>query len=241
VGTSCRRLTLLRLDAAARPHAPLIGPLSPPSFGGLRSLSLCCSGKSGGLLDEELELILRDRVGLETLELRNCEGISECLFPKWCNKEINDQARVVEQLDHALLSSFNFGFGAPPPAAAAAAEPAPPARRCKRRQHEKTPSAMALRSVTSFSLGGASALSDRAVDALAELLHDAQTVDLRGCPLLTEEALRSFRKACRCLRSVSIVTRDRTLTWTASTSGVKKHHHRKSGLPTSGSSGTESN
>ena len=110
--------------------------------------------------------------------------------------------------------------------------------------------------VTYFSLGGASSLSDRSCDvslqafisshcmhcrtntasmlwflgpnfkALAELLHDAQTVDLRGtslicfefsvefwptwascravfrrgCPQLSEETLRSFRKGCRFIR-----------------------------------------
>merc|ERR1712051_587494 len=95
--------------------------------------------------------------------------------------------------------------------------------------------AAALRSVTSFSLGGATALSDRSGDALAELLHGVQTVDVRGCPLLTEESLRSFRKGCRFLRSVSIVTRDRTLSWTAATSAMKKHHRSFH----SGSSGTE--
>merc|ERR1712226_394513 len=104
--------------------------------------------------------------------------------------------------------------------------------RPRRKQLPRCPAAVALRSVTSFSLGGATALSDRSVDALAELLHDVQTIDVR-CPLLTEESLRSFRKGCRFLRSVSLVTRDRTLSWTAATSAVKKHHSRRSSFQAS--------
>mmetsp|Transcript_33407 Transcript_33407/g.85136 ORF Transcript_33407/g.85136 Transcript_33407/m.85136 type:complete len:782 (+) Transcript_33407:37-2382(+) len=242
VGAECRLLSRLSLDSASRPHRALIAPLAPPSFPRLTSLSLCCS-KSGGLLDQELELILGDRVGLETLELRNCEGISEGLFSKWCHRESHDEARVVEQLDQALLSSLTFGYGgAPTPSLldfAATELEAPSARLLRRRQHPRCAAALALRSVSYFSLGGVSALSDRSTDALAELLHDAQTVKVWGCALLTEDALRSFRKGCRYLRSVAIVTRDRTLSWTAATSGVKRHRHRRSSFHNSGSSGTD--
>jgi hypothetical protein len=145
---------------------------------------------------------------------------------------------VVEQLDQVLLSSQIFGHGT-------ASSSSPPHEGTVRRSRSKLPrcpAAVALRSVTTLSLGGATALSDHSCNALAELLHDAQTVDVRGSPLLTEESLRSFRKSCRFLRFASIVTRERTLSWTAATSAVKKHRHRKSSRAyTSGSSGTESN
>lgn len=242
VGEACRRLALLRLDCVERPHRPLVAPLAPPSFDRLRSLTLTCPTRGGGLQDEELEAILSERLGLETLELRNCDGLSEGLFPKWCNRERRDEAEVLEQLDQALLSSLSFGYGGAFSVPGAAHPDPAPSKPSRRRPHPRCAPAVALRSLTSFSLTGATALSDRSGDALAELLHDVQTVDVRGCPLLTEESLRSFRKGCRYLRSVSIVTRDRTLSWHAATTGVKRHHHRKSScFPTSGSSGTESN
>lgn len=242
VGSSCRCLRVLRLDSTLRPHRALISPLAPPSFGQLRSLALSCAGKCGGLQDGELEQILTERKGLEALELRNCEGLSDAIFPKWCNRERQDEAEVLKQLDDALLSSLSLGFGAASEASTAAGTADAGASRPMRRRHlPRCAPALALRSVTYFSLGGASALSDRSGAALAELLHNVQTADVRGCPLLTEDSLRSFRKGCRFLRSVSIVTRDRTLSWTAATSAVKKHHSRRSSFPTSGSSGTESN
>mmetsp|Transcript_31595 Transcript_31595/g.90662 ORF Transcript_31595/g.90662 Transcript_31595/m.90662 type:complete len:742 (+) Transcript_31595:133-2358(+) len=245
VGEQCRQLSMVRFDASARPHQPLVASLAPPCFPRLSSITLWCASKGGGLRDSELETILSGRTGLKALALRNCEGLSESLFPKWCNRgERHDEAEVLEQLDLALMSSLQFGGpagGMGPLAPAPAPQPDPP-RISRRRQHPRSPCALALRSVTSLTLGGAAGLSDRSGDALAELLHDVQTVDLRGCPLLTEESLRSFRKGCRFLRSVSIVLRERTLSWTASTRTVKKHRHRKSSsFGTSGSSGTESN
>jgi len=241
IGASCNSLTSLSLDSTARPHRALSAPLAPPSFGALRSLSLACS-RAGGLLDGELEMILHDRTGLENLELRNCEGLSDSLFQRWTNRECKDQLRVVEQLDEALLSSI-LGMAPLDPLDPNPLLPqeAPPPRTTRRRQIPKCASALALRSVTSFSLCGATSLSDGSVDALAELLHDAQTVHLRGCPLLTEHSLQSFRKGCRFLRSATIVARDRTLSWTAATSGVKRHRHQRSSFHNSGSSGTESN
>lgn len=242
VGAKCVRLSVLRLDSSARSHRAVVAPLAPPYFARLRSLTLWCSAKGGGLLDSELEAILSGRSMLETLSLRNCEGLSEGLFPRWCNRgERYDEAEAVEQLDQALLSSLNFGSGVHMPALIPVLSPRPdPPRISYRRQHPRCPPALALRSVTNFSLGGATSLSDRSADALAELLHDAQTVDLRGSPQLSEDALRSFRKGCRFIRSVVIVTRDRTLSWTAATSAVKRRHHRRSSFHTSGSSGTES-
>lgn len=231
IGSQCFRLSVVRLDASARTsHRAVISALALPSFGQLTSLSLWCSAKAGGLLDSELEVVLSGRTALESLALRNCEGLSEGIFPRWCNRgERHDEAEVKEQLDQVLLSSQIFGHGGlatvEPPSITV--RPDADQKRRRRRQHPRCPAALALRSVTSLSLGGATALSDRSADALAELLHDAQTVDVRGSPLLTEEALRSFRKVCRFLRLASIVTRDRTLSWTAATSAVKKHRHRK--------------
>lgn len=243
VGAKCVRLSLLRLDSSSRPHHVVVAPLAPPYFARLRSLTLWCSTKSGGLADSELEVILSGRLMLETLCLRNCEGLSEGLFPRWCNRgERLDEAEMIEQLDQALLSSLNFGCEPVTPTMSPVLQPRPrpdPPRIGHRRQHPRCPSALALRSVANFSLGGATALSDRSADALAELLHDAQTVDLRGSQL-SEDALRSFRKSCRFVRSVVIVTRDRTLSWTAASSSVKRRHHRRSSFHTSGSSGTES-
>eukprot|EP00927_Polykrikos_kofoidii_P017998 TRINITY_DN18265_c0_g1_i1.p1 TRINITY_DN18265_c0_g1~~TRINITY_DN18265_c0_g1_i1.p1 ORF type:complete len:784 (+),score=109.01 TRINITY_DN18265_c0_g1_i1:205-2556(+) len=252
IGAKCEQLDLLRFDSTARPHWPVVAALAYPSFGRLRNLMLWAYAKSGGLLDSELEVILSGRTGLEKLALRNCEGLTEGLFSKWCNRhEKTDEAEDRERLDQVLLSSLNFGgphvelSSTSGPLVAASPQTSPPrtynARR-RGRHHLRHPAAQALRSVNSFSLCGATGLTDRASDALAELLHDAQLVDIRGSMLLTDEALRSFRKGCRFLRSVCIVTRDRTLSWTAATSAVKKHHHhRKSSFYTSGSSGTESN
>jgi len=197
-------------------------------------------------MDSELEVILAGRTSLERLALRGCEGLTEGLFPRWCCRgERHDEAEVVKQLDQVLLTSFQFGHGkAASVAGVGVEELAPIAKpkvaRPRRRQHPRCPAAQALRSVTSLSLAGVEALSDRAADALAELLHDAQVVELRGAPQLTEEASRSFRKGCRFLRSVCIVTRDRTISWTPATSGAVKKH-RTSCFYTSGSSGTESN
>ncbi|CAE7680868.1 unnamed protein product, partial [Symbiodinium necroappetens] len=61
------------------------------------------------------------------------------------------------------------------------------------------------------------------------------------CPQVSEDSLRSFHKGCRFIRSVSVAMRERTLTWTALTSSVKKHRHRRRSTFASGSSGTESN
>mmetsp|Transcript_139848 Transcript_139848/g.256635 ORF Transcript_139848/g.256635 Transcript_139848/m.256635 type:complete len:732 (-) Transcript_139848:45-2240(-) len=248
IGSQCTRLSVLRLDASARAsHCEVVAALELPSFGQLTTLSLWCSTKAGGLLDSELEVILSGRTALESLALRNCEGLSEGLFPRWCNRgERHDEAEVKEQLDQDLLSSQIFGHGILAAAGPAAVEPVRlPARpdpgRRRRRKEPRCPAAVALRSVASLSLAGASQLSDRSADALAELLHDAQTIEWRGSPLLTEESLRSFRKRCLFLRLGSIVTRDRTLSWNRATSAVKKHRHRKSRTYTSGSSGTESN
>mmetsp|Transcript_64466 Transcript_64466/g.127439 ORF Transcript_64466/g.127439 Transcript_64466/m.127439 type:complete len:745 (-) Transcript_64466:192-2426(-) len=242
VGLSCSQLVMLHIDASVRTHRPTVDSLALPAFPKLRSLTLTCSAKSGGLGDAELEHLLTGRTGLESLDLRNCEGLSEGLFPRWCNRgERHDEAELVQRLDQALISSLHFGGTTP-----ASAQPplqSDRLRNSRRRRHPRCPPAMALRSLTSFSLGGATALSDRSADALAELLHDSQTVVLRGSLLLTEESLRSFRKCCRFLKLVSIVLRDRTLYWTSTTKTVKKRHHRlKSTLwGTSGSSGTESN
>lgn len=282
VGAKCQHLWLLRIDSSGRTHRPAVAALAHPSFSRLRSLTLWCFSKDGGLADAELETILYGRTALETLALRNCEGLSDGLFPRWCNRgERNEDIRLVEELDQALLSSLGaantseaFGIGlsgCPGHGACGSAESfgalgdamgglgglggamiatpsarkggAPYKRYRRLRNMERCPGALALRSVKSFSLCQASGLSDRACDCLAELLHDAQDVYIYGCPLLTEEALRSFRKGCRFLRSGVVVTRDRTLTWTAATSGgvVEKQHHRKSSFYTSGSSGTESN
>lgn len=141
-------------------------------------------------------------------------------------------------------AGFGEGFALSPlsgllPEPGAVRRPNKPHARHRIGRQPRCPAALALRTVKSLRLSGAKALTDRSADALAELLHDAQTVDLEGCPILSEESLRSFRKGCRYLRSVGIPTRERSLVWTASTSTVKKHARRT--WATSGSSGTESN
>lgn len=238
VGMRCRHVTLLRLDSSARPHHAAVASLALHSFARLRSLTLWCFGKGGGLLDSEFELLLSGRTALESLALRSCEGLSENLFPRLCNRgERHDEAEValVRQLDQALLHSLNFGCDAAPPTEL---QQAPQLVR-KRRHLPRSPAAIAMRSLTSMSLSGAASLTDRSGDALAELLHDAQTVDLRGCPSLSEESLRAFRKGCRLLRSVTIFARDRTLSWTAA-AAMKTKHHRKASYSASDSS-AESN
>mmetsp|Transcript_81379 Transcript_81379/g.143639 ORF Transcript_81379/g.143639 Transcript_81379/m.143639 type:complete len:764 (-) Transcript_81379:33-2324(-) len=241
VGRKCSQLSMLRIDASSRAHGPVVESLKSPFFGHLSSLTLWCSSKGMGLKDTELETILSGRTLLKTLVLRNCEGLSEGLFPKWCNRgEKHDDTVARNQLDQTLLASLS-GLGMK---TGRSTEPmtASPVQIKRRRQHLRSSAATTLRSVTYFSLGGACSLTDRSCDALAELLHDAQTVDVRGSPLLTEDTLRSFRKGCRFIRSVSVVTRERTLTWTATTSSsVKKHSNRKRSSFASGSSGTESN
>eukprot|EP00930_Biecheleria_cincta_P032353 TRINITY_DN22451_c0_g1_i1.p1 TRINITY_DN22451_c0_g1~~TRINITY_DN22451_c0_g1_i1.p1 ORF type:complete len:521 (+),score=89.42 TRINITY_DN22451_c0_g1_i1:920-2482(+) len=240
VGAKCGRLTLLRLDSSMRPHAAVVEALALPLFGNLASLSFWCSSKSDGLHDVELETILNGRTSLESLVLRNCESLSEALFPGWCNRgERQEEALAMKQLDEALLFSLsNLSLGTVGQQAPVAAPVRP---KVKQRQLPRPPAALALRSVKHFSLSGAPLMSDRSGDALAELLHDGQTVEIRGCPLLTEDTLRSFRKGCRFIRSVCIVMRERTLTWRALTSSVKRHCHRKRSSFASGSSGTESN
>lgn len=239
VGAACNCLTVLRVDSSGRPHSPVVSALALPSFDRLKSLALVCYGKGNGLRDGELETLLSGRTTLETLALRNCDGLTDGLFPRWCNRgERHDEALMAEQLDRALMSCLNFGAGLKPDAALHD-RPAPlPAVR-HRRQHPRGSAALALRNVRNFSIASAASLSDRSGDALAELLREAQVVDLRGCPQLTEETLRSIRKGCRFIRSVMMVTRERTLSWTATTTTVKKHH-RRSSFHASGSSGTES-
>lgn len=224
IGTKCKRMSHLRLDTSNRPHHEVVSTLVLPAFANLRSLNLWCPAK-GGIIDSELEAILDGRIMLETLSLQNCEGLSHGLFPRWSNRE-EQQHEMVRQLDQALLSSMSFGHVSEQPRQS----------RKSIRSLPNCPAALTLRGVVCFSLSGATALLDRSCDALAELLHDVQVIDLRGCPLITEESLRSLKKGCRFLRSVCIVTRDRTLTWT-STCTVRRHHH----VRTSGSSGTESN
>jgi len=240
IGSRCTQLATLSLDCKERSsHKSVVAALALPCFATLSSLSLCCSAKGGGLLDTELEALLSGRTELKTLQLRNCGGISEGIFPRWCNRgERHDQALVVEQLDQVLLSSALFGHAGPSAASPSREEAF---KRRSRRHPPRCPAAMALRSITSVILGEATALTDASCLALAELVHDAQTVDVRGSPLLTEESLRAFKKGCRFLRLATIVTRDRTLSWSSATSAVKKHRHRTSRTYTSGSSGTESN
>merc|ERR1712232_249612 len=111
MATRCERLTLVRFDCTARPHHVVVASLALPAFERLRSLTIACHGKGGGLRDSELEVILSGRTALETLQLRNCEGLSEGLFPRWCNRgERLDEAEAVQQLDQALLSSLG-GLG----------------------------------------------------------------------------------------------------------------------------------
>lgn len=235
IGTSCVRLVLLRLDASLRPNSAVVESLALPLFSRLTSLTLWCSNSGIGLQDAELEMFLAGRTLLQTLVLRNC-ALSEGLFPRWCNRgERQDEIFAARQLDQVLSSLRGYNFQNTP---IELPEPLAPRRR---RQHNRNPAAIALRSVTYFSLGGATSLSDRSCDALAELLHDAQTVDIRGCPQVSEDSLRSFHKGCRFIRSVSVAMRERTLTWTALTSSVKKHRHRRRSAFASGSSGTESN
>eukprot|EP00931_Biecheleriopsis_adriatica_P051899 TRINITY_DN30141_c0_g1_i1.p1 TRINITY_DN30141_c0_g1~~TRINITY_DN30141_c0_g1_i1.p1 ORF type:complete len:750 (+),score=124.23 TRINITY_DN30141_c0_g1_i1:94-2343(+) len=242
-GVKCPRLVMLHIDASLRSHRVVVECLAPPLFGRLNSLTLWCSSKGGGLHDAELEMILAGRTKLHSLVLRNCEGLSEGLFPRWCNRgEHHDERAAMQQLDEVLLSSLNASFGSGKLAVQRTSDSGQePSQGKRRRQHLRSPAAVALRSITNCSLAGAASLSDRSCEALAELLHDAQTVDLRGCPLLTEDTLRSFRKGCRFIRSVCVVMRERTLTWTALTSSVKKHRHRRRSSFASGSSGTESN
>lgn len=273
IGASCRHVTLLRIDAFQRPHKPVIASLMLPLFGELRSLTLWCSPKVGGLQDSELEAVISGRTVLETLEVFNCESLSEKLFPRWCNRvDKPDEVEVAisKQVDNALFQILGFGgdggLSASVASPAATAGPRPvglgegiavsptsglmpepvavrrsnkPLGRQRSGRQPRCQAAVALRTVKSLRLSGAKALTDRSADALAELLHDTQTVDLEGCPILSEESLRSFRKGCRYLRSVSIIARERSLVWTASTSTVKKQPRRT--WATSGSSGTESN
>mmetsp|Transcript_11681 Transcript_11681/g.25583 ORF Transcript_11681/g.25583 Transcript_11681/m.25583 type:complete len:815 (-) Transcript_11681:110-2554(-) len=250
VGSACSRLWLLRLDSSLRPHRVAVATLALPGFSRLRSLTLWCCGKVGGLTDSEFESVLSGRTSLEALTVRNCEGLTEGLFPRWCNRgQRDDEVELTKRLDQALFADINFGFdlsdlGSPSPAALSSVSmqrlESDAVRPSRRKKDHRCPQALALRTVTYFSLDGTTAITDRSGDALAELLRDAQAVDLRGCPALTEECLGSLRKGCRFLRSVSIVTRERTLSWTASTREVKKHH-RKLCFANSGSSGTESN
>merc|ERR1711879_467245 len=147
--------------------------------------TLTCAAKIGGLSDTEFESILNGRTALRELTLLNCERLSENLFPRWCNRsERREEAEIVQQLDQDLLSSFTFGQGLAVTSPELRELPKP----IRRRQHPRTPPVIALRSLVSFALSGAAALPDRSADALAELLHDAQVIDLRGCPGLTEEA-----------------------------------------------------
>lgn len=247
VGDECRHLFRLNFDCTARSHRPLIDALALPGFLQLQSLTLCCC-RAEGLRDSELEAVLSQRTKLETLELRNCEGLTDGLFPKWTGRESRDEARLVERLDEALLSSLMLGGAlAPSPSFGISSAASPNQLRentgtkpPRRRHNPKGSPAASLRSLANFSLSGATSLSDRSAEALAELLHDAQTVHLRGCPLLTEESLKSFRKICRHLRSVTIVARDKALSWNVATSGVKTYRNKRSGFHCSGSSGTES-
>lgn len=109
---------------------------------------------------------------------------------------------------------------------------------------------MALRSITSLFLGGAKQLSDNSVDSLAELLLSAQSVELHGCPLLTLPPttstqstgqhgcppLKSLKKRCRFLRTVSLIAKDRKLHWHASASNaVGKRTKQRSRLGSGGS------
>ncbi|CAE8634779.1 unnamed protein product, partial [Polarella glacialis] len=137
VGAECGRLALLRLDASARSHRAVVNALAPPSFGQLRSLTLWCSAKGGGLQDSELETILSGRTSLQSIVLRNCEGLSEGLFPRWCNRgDPHEKALVSQQLDQALLSVL----GGRSPDRSEAPEMQ------RRRQHSRHPAALALRS-----------------------------------------------------------------------------------------------
>lgn len=239
IGGRCVNLNTLLFDSSSRPHRAVVSALVPPSFPRLRVLTLCCSQKGNGLLDHELEMILTGRQNLESLAIRNCAGLSEGLFSKWTNRGDRHDEAVSKKVDQALLSSL-FGARCIPSLQGGKAS-ALPSPSVPRRQGPRCPAAVTLRTVTSFSLGGALAITDRSCDALVELLHDAQVVDLRGCPLLTEESLRSIRKGCRFIRAVTIVNRERSLSWTAAASSVKKRPNRRSTFCASGSSGTESN
>jgi len=233
VGSACHRLHLLRLNASGRPHHAIVEALALPNFVRLRSLTLWCCGAAGGLQDSELELLLSGRLGLESLTVRNCEGISEGLFPSWCWRDVAcDEAEVTEQLDQALLSACSFD-GKSSGSVSSTEAPNSPVEvghgSVWDRPFLRAPAAVALGSVHTLSLGGARGLSDQSADALAELLHDAQTVDLSGCPLLTGDAVRSLRKHCRFLRAVSIVAqRERTLSWTAVAPTLSKRHEKRS-------------
>jgi len=238
VGAGCQRLHLLRLNASARPHRAIVEALALPNFVRLRSLTLWCCGSAGGLQDSELELLLSGRTALESLTVRNSEGLTEGLFPRWCHRgPACDEEEVTEQLDQALLSACAFD-GKSSGSVSSTEAPNSPAEAGGRgslwdswRPVARCPAAVALGSVVTLSLGGACELSDRSADALAELLHDAQTVEISGCPQLTGDAVRSLRKRCRFLSSVKIIAqRDRQLSWTAVASTLSKRHRQRSGF-----------
>jgi len=262
ISSSCPWLWLLSLDSSAKPHQLLTSSLALPHFGHLRSLSLCCCSKTGGLTDQQLETILSGRETLQTLSLRGCEGLTDSLFPSWSTRHERHEGGpvAIDELDQALLSWGPLGFEQPKKSSIADVfdfkadpfdfKPEPrlstggqqPQQQPRQQHHRgaRCPAAAALRTVRNLSLTGAVAMTDESGSALADLMREAQTVDLRGCHFLSEATLRMFQKLCRSLRSISITTRDRSLTW-SSASKEKKRHTRKPTWVHSESSATESN
>mmetsp|Transcript_55292 Transcript_55292/g.131872 ORF Transcript_55292/g.131872 Transcript_55292/m.131872 type:complete len:797 (+) Transcript_55292:146-2536(+) len=266
ISAKCPWLWMLRLDSSSHPHHSIIPALALPHFGRMQSLSLACCSKAGGLSDSQLETILNGRKTLQSLSLRGCDGLSEGLFPSWSPRHERQEGPVaIDELNQALLNwepdkltsvapgPFDSPWLQPmpePKLLAAVGGTAPEVRpvttnttaqpRQGRSRVPRGPAAEALRTIRDLSLTGAGSLTDESGAALADLLREVQTIDLRGCPFLSEETLKSFQKLCRLLRSVSIATRDRSLTWSAA-SKEKKRHNRRPTWAHSESSATESN
>ena len=85
-----------------------------PNFPSLKKLSITANSKYP-ISDELVEAILINRVGLETLELRNCGDISQDLFPSWINGYSPDrettlvvEAMLEQELQKGYLSSTSI-------------------------------------------------------------------------------------------------------------------------------------
>lgn len=257
LGESCAFLTFLLIDCSSRPHWPVISAMEVPAFRQLDSFTLRCAEKGRGLCDGELKAILEGRKDLKTLMIHSCKGLTAELFPQWCSwNERIDEEEVDMELDEALFFGGGLGSGLNLSANEGPTESAPSqmagrarrsssgqSRRSRRSavvspRNSRNPAALTLGQITTLALYGASSLTDRSCEGLGELLVLAQSIDLQGSPEITEEGVRSFRKQCKFLRSVEVVSQRGMLKWSAASAFTKTQRRRRR-RGESGSSGTE--
>lgn len=256
----CTGLTELTVDVSkiVDDRNQLSDALKYPNFPSLKKLSITASAKSP-VNDELVEAILANRVGLESLELRNCSEISQDLFQSWIKGYSPDRettlvvdAMIEQELQRGYLSSTSrqtvLGLGGRYSDSEAAGTVVFQGRRLvKKSKHSYSETettfalellknslvlsepARAMDCLKSLTLVGANRLTDASVDRLSLMATYLQALSIIDAPLVSEDCVEPIRRRCRVLRSLEI-TGPKLRVRIDSSRFSNRRHRRKSQL-----------